>query len=71
MFSASLRLFQKNHLCSYFEKKQRFREVADGGEIDWQVSMMMMMAMVMVMVIMMSSMADDYHYIMMNLSKLW
>ena len=63
MFSASLRLFKKNHLCSYFEKKQRFREVADGGEIDWQVSMMMVMVM--------SSMADDYHYIMTNLSKLW
>ena len=69
MFSASLRLFLKNHLYSYFEKKQRFREVADGGEIDWQVSMMMVM--VMVMVIMMSSIADDYHYVMMNLSTLW
>jgi len=23
-------------LASYFEKKKRFREVADGGEIDWQ-----------------------------------
>ena len=28
-------------LCSYFEKKKRFREVADGGEIDWQVFYMM------------------------------
>ena len=26
---------------SYFEKKQRFKKVADDGEIDWQVFEMM------------------------------
>ena len=28
-------------LFSYFEKKQRFKKVADDGEIDWQVFEMM------------------------------
>ena len=29
------------YLFSYFEKKQRFKKVADDGEIDWQVFEMM------------------------------
>ena len=39
-----LRKRRKNatqYLFSYFEKKQRFKKVADDGEIDWQVFEMM------------------------------
>ena len=32
---------QHNIFFSYFEKKQRFKKVADDGEIDWQVFEMM------------------------------
>ena len=39
-----LRKRRKNatqYFFSYFEKKQRFKKVADDGEIDWQVFEMM------------------------------
>ena len=43
---ASTNIEEKEKKCntiffSYFEKKQRFKKVADDGEIDWQVFEMM------------------------------